>query len=64
MNTRIYTFRDKLTSLIADEAKNLAMIRELANTVNQLRAKSSFRLSLLHQLNEEYQQIKQDESKE
>jgi hypothetical protein len=41
-----------LTSLIADESKNKAILVELDNTVRQLKAKSSFRLALLNTLRE------------
>lgn len=43
---------EKLLSLIGDEAKNAAMLEELSHTLRQLRAKSTFRLALLHQLRE------------
>jgi hypothetical protein len=41
-----------LASLLADEAKNRAILGELDNTVKQLKAKSSFRLALLNSLAE------------
>jgi hypothetical protein len=41
-----------LSSLIADESKNKAILVELDNTVRQLKAKSSFRLALLNSLRE------------
>ena len=43
---------DKLLSLIADESKNAAILEELTQTLRQLRAESTFRLALLHQLRE------------
>lgn len=54
----IKTDYEKIKSLIADEAKNNAMLDELALTVKQLRAKSNFRLALLHQLRENIEQGK------
>ena len=44
---------DKLKSLIADEAKNANMLNAMATTINQMKAKSSFRLALLNQLNDD-----------
>ena len=41
---------EKLSSLLADEAKGAAMLNELNNSIKQLRAKSSFRLALINQL--------------
>lgn len=41
---------DMLRSLLGDEAKNKKILDEMANTIYQLRAKSSFRLALLNQL--------------
>lgn len=46
----------KLKSLIADEAKNAAMLDDVQNTVKQLRAKCAFRLALLHQMRETIEQ--------
>lgn len=40
----------KLQSIIADEAKNAAMLDDMLATLKQLRAKSTFRLALCHQL--------------
>ena len=41
---------DKLRSLIADEAKTLPILDNIAASVKQLKAKSTFRLALLNQL--------------
>lgn len=49
----VKTTEDKLKSLLADEAKNSAMLNEVQNTVKQLRAKNSFRLALINQLLED-----------
>lgn len=49
----IKTTEERLTALIADEAKGAAMLNEVANTVKQLKAKSSFRLALINQLIED-----------
>lgn len=48
-----HTTQEKITSLIADEAKNLAMLNNIADTIKQLQAKSRFRLALLNQLKED-----------
>jgi hypothetical protein len=42
----------KLKSLIADESKSAAMLDDMAHTIKQLRAKTTFRLALLNQLRE------------
>jgi hypothetical protein len=47
------TTEEKLNSLLADEAKNAAMLDSLAYTIKQLRAKSSFRLAIINQLLED-----------
>jgi hypothetical protein len=39
-----------MKSLLADEAKNAAMLNDMNNTIKQLRAKSSFRLALINKL--------------
>jgi hypothetical protein len=52
-NNWINTPEEKLRSLIADEAKNTAMMFNIASTVKQMQAKSTFRLALLNQLMEE-----------
>jgi hypothetical protein len=44
------TEEEKLKSLIADEAKQSAMLNDMADTLRQLRAKSSFRIALCNQL--------------
>lgn len=44
----IHSEEDMIRSLLADEAKNRAILDEVERTVHQLRAKSSFRLALLH----------------
>jgi hypothetical protein len=50
VNAWIYSEQEMLTSLLADEAKNKAILDNLINTLHQLRAKSSFRLALINQL--------------
>lgn len=54
INSWIKTEEDKLRSLIADEAKNTAMINTMAATIKQMQAKSTFRLALLNQLLEDF----------
>lgn len=49
----IKSTEERLAALIADEAKGAAMLNEVANTVKQLKAKSSFRLALINQLIED-----------
>lgn len=49
----IKTNEERLAALIADEAKGAAMLNEVANTVKQLKAKSSFRLALINQMIED-----------
>jgi hypothetical protein len=44
------TDEEKLRSLIADEAKMMPMLDNMAATVKQLKAKQTFRLALLNQL--------------
>jgi hypothetical protein len=44
------TDEEKLRSLIADEAKMIPMLDNMAATVKQLKAKQTFRLALLNQL--------------
>ena len=44
------TDAELLNALLADEAKNAAILDELSQTIKQLRAKSTFRLALLNQL--------------
>lgn len=44
------TDEEKLRSLIADEAKMMPMLDNVAATVKQLKAKQTFRLALLNQL--------------
>lgn len=39
-----------LRSLLADDAKNKAMLNEIERTVNQLKSKNSFRIALINQL--------------
>lgn len=58
-NIWIKTNEERLRALIADEAKNAAMINDVSNTVKQLKAKSSFRIALLNQMIEE-EQTKKD----
>lgn len=47
------TPHDMLRSLLADEAKNAAILDEIGQTLKQLRAKSSFRLALINTLLED-----------
>jgi len=49
---------EKICSIIADEAKNAAILDDMLQTVKQLRAKSAFRLALLHQVREKIEQEK------
>ena len=44
------TDEEKLRSLIADEAKMMPMLDNMAATVKQLKAKQTFRPALLNQL--------------
>lgn len=55
---RIYikTEKEKIYSLIADEAKNASMLESMASTLKQMQAKNSFRLALLNQLRETIEQ--------
>ena len=53
-NLWLTTPKEKLQSLIADEAKNTNMLHDVAQTVKQMQAKASFRLALLNQLLEEH----------
>lgn len=52
-NNWLETPEQKLKSLIADEAKNANMLSAMLSTLKQMQAKSTFRLALLNQLNEE-----------
>ena len=52
----LITDEEKLRSLLADEAKMTPMILSMINTLKQMQAKSSFRLALINQLLEKYQQ--------
>jgi hypothetical protein len=47
------TDEQKLRSLIADEAKMMPMLDNMAATIKQLKAKQTFRLALLNQLLED-----------
>lgn len=47
------TDEEKLRSLIADEAKMMPMLDNMASTIKQLKAKQTFRLALLNQLLED-----------
>lgn len=47
------TNKEKLQSLIADEAKTGPMLDNMMQTLRQLKAKNTFRLALLHQLLED-----------
>lgn len=50
---KILSARDKLLSLIADEAKNGPIINSSITNLQQMKAKHSFRLALLNQLLED-----------
>lgn len=52
MNDNVYlkTTEEKLRSLIADEAKTIPMLDNVAATIKQMKAKHTFRLALLNQL--------------
>jgi hypothetical protein len=52
-NVWIKSTEERLAALIADEAKGAAMLNEVASTVKQLKAKSSFRLALINQMIED-----------
>lgn len=49
----IKTNEERLSALLADEAKGAAMLNDVQNTVKQLKAKSSFRIALLNQMIED-----------
>jgi hypothetical protein len=49
-NIWLKTDEQKLRSLIADEAKMMPMLDNMAATIKQLKAKQTFRLALLNQL--------------
>jgi hypothetical protein len=49
-NVWLKTPQEMLQSLLQDEAKNAAILDEVAQTIKQLRAKSSFRLALINSL--------------
>jgi hypothetical protein len=44
------TDKEKLQSLLADEAKQVAMIDNITSTIKQMKAKQSFRIALINQL--------------
>ena len=46
----IKTNEERLAALLADEAKNSAMLSDVHNTVKQLKAKNSFRIALINQM--------------
>jgi ABC-type enterochelin transport system substrate-binding protein len=52
-NVWLKTDEEKLRALLADEAKNIATLYDLQETVKQLKAKSSFRIALINQLLED-----------
>ena len=52
------TDKEKLQSLIADEAKQSPMLDNLAQTVRQLKAKQAFRLALINQMLEDLENKK------
>lgn len=47
------TNEEKLRSLIADEAKLIPILNNMAATIKQMQAKNTFRLALLNQLLED-----------
>ena len=47
------TDKEKLQSLIADEAKMMPMLDTMMATIKQLKAKQAFRLALLNQILEQ-----------
>lgn len=55
-NVWLKSTEQKLDALIADEAKGAAMINDVANTLKQLKAKSSFRIALINQMIEDANQ--------
>lgn len=54
----IKSTEERLAALIADEAKGAAMLKDVENTVKQLKAKSSFRIALLNQMVEDQEDKK------
>jgi len=52
-NVWIKTPEQRLSALLADEAKGAAILNEVSNTVRQLKAKSSFRIALINQMIED-----------
>ena len=44
------TKEELLQSLLADDAKNKAMLEDMESTLRQLKAKNTFRLALINQL--------------
>lgn len=52
-NAFLKTNEEKLRSLIADEAKMMPMLDNMAATIKQMKAKQAFRLALLNQLLED-----------
>ena len=52
-NIYLKTNEEKLRSLIADEAKMMPMLDNMAATIKQMKAKQTFRLALLNQLLED-----------
>ena len=55
-NVWLKTDQEKLRSLLADEAKMAPMILSMFNTLKQMQAKQTFRLAIINQLLEKYQQ--------
>jgi hypothetical protein len=49
-NPWLKTDKEKLQSLLADEAKSRPMLDSVDHTLKQLKAKSSFRIALINQL--------------
>lgn len=57
-NVWLKTREQKLQSLIADEAKLIPILLNMASTIKQMQAKNAFRLALLNQLLDEDQDKK------
>ena len=51
----LHSEEEKIRSLIADEAKMMPMLDNMQATIRQLKAKQAFRLALLNQVLESYQ---------
>jgi hypothetical protein len=56
----IKTNEEKLLALLADEAKQAPILQELLNTIQQLKAKNTFRIAIINQLIEDEQMKKEN----